>query len=134
MSYELHVGIRRADLPSAQAWQAAMAAMGFPIGLDEFVWGNHSGFLPATLAGTATGFELYLDTLDNVEPPPGVPKHHDAVVSFRVGPEISELKCATCAAAALVETNGGICWDDYSDGLLTNQAWADQLRDVLAAK
>jgi hypothetical protein len=133
MSYELHVGLRRADLPNVKAWQAAINALGHPLKLDEFSWDDHSGFLPAQLSGHGSGFELYLETAQSIEPPTPLAPQQDAVVTFRTGGRMEELKSATFAADALVQRFGGSAWDDYSEEVMSNGSWAACVDEARAA-
>ncbi len=58
MSYTFAMSCPRNALPDVAGWNHAITRSGFDLALEEFDWQTHSGFLPATMLGVRTGFEI----------------------------------------------------------------------------
>jgi hypothetical protein len=106
VSLNVHVFLRRHDLPTVVSWQDAIAANDFPMELgrtfNPFV---DSGFVPCSFRGTQTGFEYYLSDRNSVgESYPDLQadiEDFDAAVSLRWGGDLNECATAVMSAAAL---------------------------------
>lgn len=62
VSLELSVFLQSDRLPGVREWQAAIDSLPFPLQLyPELDIRENAGFVPCTLAGEESGFELYLD-------------------------------------------------------------------------
>ena len=66
MSVNIDVLVEVRNLPIAVDWQKAISANGFPLSIDiSFDMKKDSGFLPCTLDGHETGFEIDTDLLED---------------------------------------------------------------------
>ncbi len=139
MSIVTAVILERSHMPTPDAWQAALAAAGFPVRLDlDFVPLEFDGFLPASYDGRTGGFEYVLSDLDLSEYEPEVAVRfgdRDAIVSLVTHSDFTELLTAVLAAAALAHLVGGILHDTESDELHDADAalaWARKMEsDIL---
>ncbi len=134
MSVEIAVSFASDRLVSPAKWQSAIDAHGFPLQLDDFEWKGQSGFLPATLGGASTGFELDVLKASEIDQMMGValPSGHDALVVFRFGGDMNECKTAVCAAAVLAEITSG-SYHDLDAGVSYPPAEAlRQARDTIS--
>lgn len=116
MSQELYVLVRRSHLPTVVAWQSALDQSGFAVRLDSGINPlEHSGFLPCSYNGSATGFEFSLASRsDLIESYPELKvktNQFDTVATFVWGGELSESASAFCAAAVLTDVSDGLMFD-----------------------
>lgn len=134
MSVEIAVSFASDRLVSPAKWQSAIDAHGFPLQLNDFEWNGQSGFLPATLGGASTGFELDALKASEIDQMTGValPSGHDAIVVFRFGGDTNECKAAVSAAAVLAEVTSG-SYHDLDAGVSCSPAEAlRQAREALS--
>jgi len=120
MSLELHAFITAANPPSRAEWQAAIERLGYPLTLDPGLdLPNDSGFSPCRLEGNDSGFELYVDSAQEMaESYPQIkPRIGDCrwCISFRWGGNLQECACAFAAAAGLIGCSGAIVYDPQDD-------------------
>lgn len=114
MSFEFGI-IRQDDqLPGYQAINSKLSALGFEIIVHEFEWGEHSGYLPCSALGRATGFELSADHELLKRGFLKKPEQQVRVV-FRIGGSLEELMVAQAVVYALLELGAGTPWSDYED-------------------
>ncbi|MGD1275904.1 MAG: hypothetical protein ABR964_01615 [Tepidisphaeraceae bacterium] len=115
MSLELHVFLKRANLPDRAGWQHEIDAIGLPIQLDAALDPRtNTGFSPVKLKGIASGFELdhgnageLLSTYPHLRP---VVADRDTALSFRWGGDLKECGCVLGAAAALVKAFDAVAY------------------------
>lgn len=120
MSVELHVLLRRAQLPDAAQWQAEIDRLGFDVRLDpDFNAATHSGYLPVTLNGGDSGFEFDVGPASEIaETYPDCVQlsgGRDCSANFCWGGDLDELACAMIASAALARLCDGV-WFDPQEG------------------
>jgi len=106
MSNEQYAFLRKSDVPSREAWQAAIEACGFDFQLDpDLKPFEDSGFLPCKLMGSDAGFEIYYDELSNL---PGefreLAQGRDHCISFRWGGSMVECASVVIASFALAKS------------------------------
>jgi hypothetical protein len=114
MSLEMHVLIVGPP-PETAEWQAAIDRLGLPVQLDPAtnVVGIR-GFSPCKLLGEKSGFELYVDDVNElVSTYPslaGVGTKAQSAISFRWGGDLGECACVMAAAAGLVTGFSGVAY------------------------
>lgn len=131
MSYEQGVAFRRSRLPTVATICERAKELGFDISLEDADLANHSGFLPGSIHGVATGFEWYLESADEshllTQARQGSISDRldgrDAFATFRTGAREMEGQLATICAAVLMD----ICQGIYLDEDLQLQFVPDQV-------
>jgi hypothetical protein len=139
MSIEIHVLSDR-KLASIGVWQQAIAAEAFALVLDpEVDFEKASGFVPASLSGRQSGFEMYHDDaaelMETYADTPGLVFDHawKHALSFRWGSLDHEGISAFMAATAYARATGGVVFDPQEGALIAPdrskelaQRWAAQ--------
>ena len=136
MSIELHAFIRGPDIPDRASWQVTINSLGFPVelhpGLDPL---TSRGFTPCTIAGRASGFEIYLDTAESLiaayPHKKGELSRYDKVISFRWGGHMDELACSFASAAALAAGHGATVYYPDDDLIYQADVLIRQAREVV---
>jgi hypothetical protein len=136
MSLELYVCLQQARLPTVKAWEEALQAEGFDLTFDdEFALTDHSGFLPVVHNGVDTGFEFYLDPLDDDALPypeaRSAASDCDQVAAFRLGGDERELAAALCASAVLAKMTGGVYYNSTEGLAQRGSASIDAAREMV---
>jgi hypothetical protein len=136
MSLELYVLAKRSELPSLLEWQAALDQSLFGVKLDGTVnFLEHSGFLPCTYKGTATGFELSIGSRnDLMESYPELQRkteHLDAAATFIWSGDLNECASAFCSTAVLTHLPHGIMYDPQEDKSFDGSQAILQARQVV---
>lgn len=112
MSVSQYVFIRQSDVPSRAAWQRILDEAASGLTLDDFDPQTHNGFVPATLAGTSTGFEFYSGPASQLS---GIDLSKlsgcERYLEFVTHSDFTELKAASLAAAAIAKLADGIYFD-----------------------
>jgi len=113
MSYDFIVYLNRRDMPSPQAWQAAISEADFPVLMDiNFDVDSSSGFRPCPVNGQLSGFEYYSsDISPGDERDVGVPADADFSILFSIGAWPLERVSALAASSVLASVSGGIICD-----------------------
>jgi hypothetical protein len=119
MSVELHVILDGSRLPDVRRWQQSIIELGFDAQLDPALnVAGDSGFVPAVLKGSPSGFEFDLsparDIADTYPELRTQIAARDRAANFRFGGDLSEMACAMVASAALAKLADGI-WFDPQD-------------------
>jgi hypothetical protein len=132
MALEQHALLRKESVPSRAEWQAAIAHLGFDLQLDlELKPFESSGFLPCTLAGKQSGFEIYYEPADEiVKAYPHLKektgsRHYS--ISFRWGGDMAEGACVMIASAALAKSFDAVLYYPDDDLLYSSD---DLVRDA----
>ncbi len=118
MSVTQTVFVLRAELPTREAWQRALAQHGFALVFDpEFDPSRDDGYVPCTLAGADAGFEYTIQDIATYVaeqdcPDRAQPRTSDTAVSFATSSRIEDLQAAMAAAAVLATISGGRVWSD----------------------
>ncbi len=120
--------LERRSVPQREALQAAIDALGFDCKLDAFYEPfKASGFLPCTLNGNPSGFEIYFEGTAELlaQFPRLVPVvgGRDAAITFRWGGDMAECACVLIVSAALAKSFAAVV-HYHDDDLLYS---ADQL-------
>lgn len=120
MSLELHAFIMHELLPDRSSWQKSLESLGLPVRLNpDLDVSRDSGFSPCTLNGRDTGFELYVDPVEEfVAAYPqirGKVGNSTHVISFRWGSDTWECACVVAAAAGLLKGLGAVIYDPQAD-------------------
>jgi hypothetical protein len=118
---ELHALLVQSDYPSRDSWQAAIDALGLPLVLDaDLQLPVTSGFVPCTLAGHDSGFEIFADDVDALltECPEllGRARVARTAITFRWNGDLRQCACVLAAAAALVASRRAVVYypnDDF---------------------
>ena len=114
MSVETIVVLRDERLPTRDGWQRGIDEAGIELQLDEIPdLRMHSGYLPARLNDSDSGFEWFYgktsETIgDGIETPSGY--GHAAV--FVTHSDMGELICALLAAGCLAIASGGLFYEE----------------------
>lgn len=108
MSIEMHAFIREVDIPDRETWQESIFSLGFPLELDEELNPlTSSGFTPCKIAGVVSGFEISLDSAEELlafyPERKSEFSEYEKAISYRWGGYMEELACSLASAAALVE-------------------------------
>ena len=114
MSLELYAFLA-GELPTREAWQSAIQALGYPVSLDEALTVKESsGFVPCRLVDGDSGFELFVDRVQTiVEEYPTIKGRVQGriwAISFRWGGNLGECACVMAGAAGLMRSSGAIVY------------------------
>lgn len=109
MSLEQHAFMSRENVPSAATWQAAIGELGFDFTIDpELKPFEDSGFVPCSLGGKKTGFEIYYGPARELVSEYAQLKdkigRRDYSITFRWGGDLAEAASVLIASAALVKS------------------------------
>ena len=120
--------LAKSRVPSIQALQSAVDSLGFDLQVDSFYQPFEcSGFLPCTLQGKKSGFEIYFETAEeNLQAFPhlkDVIGPRDCAITFRWGGDMGECACVLIVSAALAKSCDAIVHYQDDDLLYS----ADQL-------
>jgi hypothetical protein len=123
-------------VPERDALQAAIDALGFDCKLDAFyVPFKAKGFLPCTLNGDSSGFEIYFEPSTEVlaQFPHLVPtvRSRDAAVTFRWGGDMAECACVLIVSAALAESFSAVVHYHDDDLLFSADELVQEARAAL---
>jgi len=120
MGAAIQVFLQAANLPTVDAWNAAIKAEGFDMVLDPFDLRIDDGYRPAILSGEESGFEWYLSDVARLEELPKFPfKAHigdcdlQALLCFTS--YAHEDVTSSIAGAVLAKLSGGYYWDPETD-------------------
>lgn len=130
------VYLQRARMPTPARWASAIVEAGFETAaLDpDFDVDEHSGFLPCTLDGIASGFEYEsgpVESIDGLE----LPDTFDFSVTFTTHSDLRELACSVIAAAVLGSITDGVLVDPQADERIESDeaiAWASEMLAEIA--
>ena len=130
VSVKLCVYLRDDQLPTRDAWQAAINAAGMKLTLDEFDARSFDGFLSCLLDGVQCGFEYYFSPLEeqDEEIRNQIGDSNRLVMLKMHGGEMIDLKAAMYAAAALTESSGGTFYDPQGDVAATGRGVYELMR------
>ena len=130
VSVDLCVYVREQRLPTRDAWQSAIDAAGMRLTLDEFDTRNFDGFLPCRLDGIECSFEYYFHTLEeqDEEIRDRIGDSNRVVTLVLHGGQMTDLKAAMFAAAALTEVSGGTFYDPQGDVAATGKGVYELIR------
>lgn len=136
MSLEIHAFIRVSDIPGRSEWQNSIRSLGLPLELDEDLDPlNSSGFVPCVIADHSSGFEIYLDSADDLLA--SYPNRreefsqYDKAISFRWGGHMEELACGLASAAALVDRHGARVYYPADDLVYEREVLLQEAKDVI---
>lgn len=109
MSLEQHAFMDRESIPSAASWQSAIDELGYDFRLDpDLKPFEDSGFIPCSLRGDKTGFEIYYQP--SAELVREFPRLRDRIagrdysITFRWGGDLAEVASVLIASAALARS------------------------------
>ena len=130
--------IERRCVPQRDALQAAIDALGFDCKLDPYYEPfKASGFLPCTLNGNASGFEIYFDGIAELlaQCPRLVPivGSRDATIIFRWGADMAECACVLIVSAALAKSFAAVVHYQNDDLLYSADQLVQEARSALAS-
>ena len=106
--------VRQTEIPNRDSWQAAIDRAGFALVLDaDFDPLKSSGYTFVRLDGVDAAFEYDLARIEDVEFDVDVPQldGREHVLALATRGDMRACAAATCAAAALVDSVGGIFFD-----------------------
>lgn len=134
MANEQFVLVRRSQIPSREAWQAAIDECGFDLQLDpRMVPFEHSGFAPCQFMGSETGVEIYYNDLAEM---PEELRHfaqgRDCCISFRWGGSLSECASAMIASYALAKAFDAIVSYEGQEPNTDLDSLLEQTKEVVA--
>ena len=121
-------------LTTTAEWQQAIDAEGFPLRLDPAcVLDEASGFFPAHVGDTPTGFECFHDSAGEL-----IDEYSDIdfgrrwthALGLRIGGDYDELRAAFMAAAAYARATGGVVWDGESGEVMSPDRAAEEARQI----
>ncbi|GIW78369.1 MAG: hypothetical protein KatS3mg105_0176 [Gemmatales bacterium] len=120
MANELHAFLMKADMPTTEAWQAAIDEAGFDFQLHpQLMPFETTGYVPCKLMGTDAGFEFYFDDSEEMLSEfADIAMERDACVSFVFGSSMADCAAALISGYALAKKLGAIvCFEDapYDD-------------------
>ena len=123
MSMELFVILAASQAPDVAAWNSALSAARVPASLDEHVTlSKHTGFLPATVNGKATGFyflrESYQELSSRNPKIAQLRVSNPIVYSLGFGGDPRECAAVFYSATVLVTNFGGNAFDPQEDALM----------------
>lgn len=133
MSFEYSIRARRDALPTVDRCNELLRQRKYDVVADDFVWHEHSGFLPCRVVGQSSGFELYADPELTKARFLGLVKAKltgHSVVAGRFASNFVELACGLPFLAAVMELSSGEPHEEFS-GTLSN-VWA-QAREAYVA-
>ena len=135
MSMEVHIFLKKSDLPSLSAWQQTLRETDFPVGLHPtFDPIKDSGFVPTKMGELETGFEYFLSPKDEVVSSypdlVGAVQSFDTAVTFSWGGDLAECAAALAAAAALATSSSGVMYDPQEGVLFESTGALKYANDV----
>ena len=109
VSLEQHAFLSREHVPSAATWQAAISELGYDFTIDpELKPFEDSGFVPCSLGGESTGFEIYYqpawELLREYSQLKDRIGSRDYSITFRWGGDLAEVASVLIASAALAKS------------------------------
>jgi hypothetical protein len=130
MSLHQTAFLEKSRVPDRARLEEVVRGIGFDLSIDEcYQPFESSGFLPCTLKGKASGFEIYFDsTEDVVQSFPHLKEevgNRDCSITFRWGSDMSECACVLIVSAALAKSFGAVVHYQDDDLLYS----AEQLID-----
>lgn len=136
MSIELHAFIHKPRVPSPEAWQQAIDHLGFDLKLDpKWIPFESSGFLPCSLNGELSGFEIYYEpaaVIVGAHPEVAMQiDGRDYCISFRWGSRPGEAVCAYISAAALSQAFDAFIYDPQESRLTASDQLIRDAQDIL---
>lgn len=115
MSIAIEVYLHADRLPTVKDWQQQITQEGFDLNLDDdgSPLQELSGCLPAIYNGVNTGFEFYLDKIEE-EPDPLLllaVGDRESVTTFRFAGDPNAMDAAVAASSVLAQMCDGILYD-----------------------
>jgi hypothetical protein len=137
MSLEQHVFLRKESVPARKEWQVAIAQLGFDLQLDpQLKPFEDSGFLPCTLAGKQSGFEIYYEPADELlRAYPHLKEStggRDYSISFRWGGDMAECTCVLIVSAALASSFDAVVYYPEDDLLYSSDDLVREAKECMA--
>jgi len=120
VSVDLFVFLQQDALPTVQQWQNQLDSIALDLVLDRSITvADHSGYLPATLEGSQSGFEFYTGAVPDLFEAelPAEASKCDLVANFVTHSDLVELKSAMIAAVALASAANGFIFDEATQGI-----------------
>lgn len=137
MGVETIVFFSRARMPAPAAWQAQISAIEPGLVIDtDFDPFEFSGYLPCQIAGTACGFEYFVDVLD-LEANAGISglrPEWDGVLILVTRSSQSDCRAALIAATAFALGVDGAVLDDQETGVLAGDPLSAWLAKALRSQ
>lgn len=133
MSVDSFFFIRDFKLPTIPQWQAALNRVGIDIVLEHV--GDlrvHTGYLPGTHRGHASGFELYFGSLAGnfgVGPPAGL-DGREMVFKCVTHSDLRELICGLIACSVLSQLADGLYLDEETGRVISADAALEMARGL----
>ncbi len=121
MSVETIVVLRDERLPTRDGWQRVIDEAGIELQLDEIPdLRMHSGYLPARLNGSDSGFEwFYGKTCEVIGDGIEIPSGYGHAAAFVTHSDMGELICALLAAGCLAIASGGLFFDEETGAFVS---------------
>ena len=137
MALEQHVFLQKEVVPSGENWQVAITQLGFDLQLDpELKPFEDSGFLPCTLVGMDTGFEIYYEpAAELLTAYPQLKKRtgaRDYAISFRWGGDMAECACVMIVSAALANSFDAVVYYPEDDLLYSSDDLVREAKECIA--
>lgn len=133
MANEQYAFLSRGNVPSRDAWQAAIDEAGFDLQLDPKMRPfEDSGFSPCKLEGRDSGCEIdYNGSRELLESFRELVGGHDYCISFRWGGDMSECACAMIASYALAKNFGATVSYEGEPPAETLETFLSETRDIV---
>jgi hypothetical protein len=138
MSIDVYVFLKKSNLPSATAWQAAILAAGLPVALHGvFDPSKDNGFVPCRFENADTGFEYSMSSANEIcAAYPGLNdliQSYDTAITFSWGGDIKEFAVAIVAAGVLAHLCSGVMYDPQESTRFSDLESLAYARNTLAS-
>jgi hypothetical protein len=121
MSVDIHVILKKSNLPSPGRWQQAIAESGFPLQIDtDFDPEEFFGFLPCRYRDEEAGFEYSFEPLPEDfldEEDMKRVGDRDCLVTFSTYSSMDDFIASTIASCVLCQISDGLLLDEDADDL-----------------
>src|SRR5262249_46348549 len=123
-------------VPERPALQAAIDALGFDLKIDgSYTPFKSSGFLPCTLKGKLSGFEIHfrkaIETLATYPHLAGAVGSRATAIGFRWGGRFDDIVCVLMVSVVLARSFGAVVHYHEDDILYSADQLAEELKSAL---
>jgi hypothetical protein len=136
MSQEQTAFILRDNVPDRSRLEAAIRRLGFDLTLDpEYLPFESSGYLPCTLNGKRSGFDIHFDsTSELIESFPKLMKpvgDRDCAIALRWSGDLAECACVLIVCAALAHSFNAVVYYHDGDDIYQGDQLIPEVKKVL---
>jgi len=136
MSLSQTVLIEKSCVPDRAGLEEAVRALGFDLAIDDFYKPFAcSGFLPCSLKGRKSGFEIYFgppeEALRNYPALKDLAADRDCAITLRWGGNLGECACVLIVSATLASSFGAVVHYDPDELLYSKDKLVAEAKQAL---